>query len=196
MNFGYIESSFDERDLYCASSNETNFPKSYRIKPRTLVIDQRDVPKCVSVAISQMLYYYALYRQQIIPHTFSDALIWESRADTSIRGMTPREGLKLAQTITPIKIRRYARVPVGFSTMKECLLAYGPMLVTLPVYSRDARFWEGSNFEGGHACIITGYDNRGFEIKNSWGREWNDGGYTYIDIVSLDRIIELWVIIS
>lgn len=34
--------------------------------------------------------------------------------------------------------------------------------------------------DGGHAVCITGYDENGFLIKNSWGEEWGDKGYGWI----------------
>jgi hypothetical protein len=36
---------------------------------------------------------------------------------------------------------------------------------------------------GGHAITITGYDNakNAFKVQNSWGSNWKDGGYLWID---------------
>ena len=33
---------------------------------------------------------------------------------------------------------------------------------------------------GGHAFAIVGYDERGFWIQNSWGRDWGKGGFALI----------------
>ena len=33
---------------------------------------------------------------------------------------------------------------------------------------------------GGHAVTIVGYDELGFIIKNSWGKDWGDGGYARV----------------
>jgi C1A family cysteine protease len=40
----------------------------------------------------------------------------------------------------------------------------------------------GESLLGGHAVLLTGYDNdRGhFIARNSWGRNWGDGGYFYM----------------
>ncbi len=35
-------------------------------------------------------------------------------------------------------------------------------------------------FKYGHAVSIIGYDNNGFIIKNSWGKDWADNGYGWI----------------
>ena len=37
-----------------------------------------------------------------------------------------------------------------------------------------------SIYSGGHAVSIIGYDNNGFIIKNSWGKEWGDNGYGWV----------------
>jgi hypothetical protein len=36
---------------------------------------------------------------------------------------------------------------------------------------------------GGHAMIVVGYDDdkQGFRVMNSWGRDWCDGGFCWID---------------
>jgi hypothetical protein len=36
---------------------------------------------------------------------------------------------------------------------------------------------------GGHAITVTGYDNskNAFKVQNSWGSNWKDGGYLWID---------------
>jgi len=40
------------------------------------------------------------------------------------------------------------------------------------------------NFYGGHAMCVTGYDDNkyggAFEVLNSWGRKWGNGGYIWI----------------
>lgn len=48
--------------------------------------------------------------------------------------------------------------------------------------------------DGGHAFVIVGYNERGFLIQNSWGREWGDGGIatvTYDDW--LEHAMDCWV---
>ncbi len=58
---------------------------------------------------------------------------------------------------------------------------------TIPLKARKAS-------DGGHAFAIVGYDRAGFLVRNSWGREWGDGGYatlTYEDW--LENAMDCWV---
>ena len=58
---------------------------------------------------------------------------------------------------------------------------------TIPLEARKAS-------DGGHAFAIVGYDRAGFLVRNSWGREWGDGGYatlTYEDW--LENAMDCWV---
>ena len=48
--------------------------------------------------------------------------------------------------------------------------------------------------DGGHAFVIVGYDEQGFIIQNSWGKEWGAAGFarlTYEDWI--DHAMDCWV---
>ena len=47
---------------------------------------------------------------------------------------------------------------------------------------------------GYHAIAIVGYDKNGFIIRNSWGKSYADGGYTYIPEDEMNYFVELWTI--
>jgi C1A family cysteine protease len=46
--------------------------------------------------------------------------------------------------------------------------------------------------EGGHAMVIMGYDNKknAFKIANSWGTEWADKGYGWVDYAYLTKLLK------
>ena len=50
---------------------------------------------------------------------------------------------------------------------------------------------------GGHAMLLVGFDrkNRIFTIRNSWGKDWFDGGYCYASYDWLDQcdVSDVWV---
>jgi hypothetical protein len=49
----------------------------------------------------------------------------------------------------------------------------------------------GAN-EGGHAMVIIGYDNKknAFKIANSWGTDWADKGYCWVDYSYLTQLLK------
>jgi hypothetical protein len=44
---------------------------------------------------------------------------------------------------------------------------------------------------GGHAMLVVGYDDarNAFRVINSWGRQWGDGGYGWIDYGYFGRVV-------
>jgi len=45
---------------------------------------------------------------------------------------------------------------------------------------RDGLISPSSKLTGGHAFAIVGYDDKGFWIQNSWGKDWGKDGYCHI----------------
>lgn len=84
----------------------------------------------------------------------------------------------------------YAAVPQDLDSMRDVLAANNPIAIGFTVFSSFDRVGRnglvalpGMNekVRGGHAVLITGYDDaRGlFEFRNSWSTGWGDGGYGY-----------------
>lgn len=49
---------------------------------------------------------------------------------------------------------------------------------------------------GGHAMVVVGWDaSKGFIVKNSWGRNWGEGGYAYFapEYLAWERTHDIWV---
>ena len=47
---------------------------------------------------------------------------------------------------------------------------------------------------GGHAFTMIGYNDVGFLIQNSWGKDWGDGGFAYLPYEDwLDSAYDAWV---
>lgn len=91
----------------------------------------------------------------------------------------------------------WAWVATNENSMKSAIADYGPIVVTLAVYS-DFYYYAGGVYRhawgglrGLHAVLAVGYDdtNRYFIVKNSWGTDWGSGGYFKIsyDEVSAQR---------
>ncbi|MFC8151949.1 C1 family peptidase [Bacillus paralicheniformis] len=95
------------------------------------------------------------------------------------------------------KINVYAKLDT-LDSIKKSLLVNGPCVAGVFVYSNWGQNWSTgeipmpgeSEFLGGHAICIVGYDDdkKYLKFKNSWGPEWGDNGYGYLpyDYMSLD----------
>jgi hypothetical protein len=84
------------------------------------------------------------------------------------------------------KIKGYARV-LTMDTLKKALTVFGPCLITFPVFNHTASMWKQHKEEerlGGHAMAVIGYNDKGFILRNSWGKHWDLKGnclYPYSD---------------
>jgi C1A family cysteine protease len=84
------------------------------------------------------------------------------------------------------KVDSWAWVNADVDSIKAALLTYGPLVVTMNVYSDFMYYASGiyksqrwTWFEGGHAVLLVGYDDatQAFTVKNSWGTNWGENGY-------------------
>lgn len=77
------------------------------------------------------------------------------------------------------KIKGYARVQT-IETLKMALYVFGPSIITFPVFNHTTFMWKQHKEEqklGGHAMAVVGYNSKGFILRNSWGKYWENGGY-------------------
>lgn len=95
-------------------------------------------------------------------------------------------------------IKEYAQVTT-LAGLKQCLVENGPCHISYPVYNYSGRFWKqntGDVYIGGHAVCVVGYDTNGFIIRNSWGTNWCDGGYTNYPYSDWGSHWEIWTVID
>lgn len=82
---------------------------------------------------------------------------------------------------------------------KEGVYKHGGAMIGVPVYNHGTRMWKPRKDErirGYHAMMITGWDDDGFIIRNSWGNDWGDDGYTHMSWDDWDSVIECRVLID
>lgn len=78
----------------------------------------------------------------------------------------------------------------NLAELKECLAQGHPFVFGFNVYQNFFSSWEGVGVMplpkgaviGGHAVTAIGYDDnlQMFQIKNSWGENWQDGGHFWM----------------
>lgn len=84
----------------------------------------------------------------------------------------------------------------------KAALTMGCCYIAFPCYNISATFWKPNNpseeAECGHAVTVVGYDDekKHFIIRNSWGDDWEDKGYTYMDYTEFGRQWEIFTIVD
>lgn len=182
MNYGYIKSKLTGEESKFKTIAKT--PKEFKYKlPK--VFDQGDKPICTACA----------------SHAF---LNWEHHKDfdltTIFKNSQPeKEGAQLKNVFYYLKneklIDDYSIIG-SIQTLKTAIILNGPCIGALPVYNDSLTFWKGSVLQGGHAIAITGWNDEGFIIRNSWGTSWGNNGYTILPYKDFNKFLELWTLIK
>jgi len=95
-------------------------------------------------------------------------------------------------------IQSYAKI-LTLDSLKQSLVKNGPCLITFPVYNNGSYFWRNLGNQksiGGHAVTVVGYDDVGFIIRNSWGQNWGDHGYTTYLFLEWGSHWEVWTTVD
>ena len=87
---------------------------------------------------------------------------------------------------------------VSLSRVKTLLAQGYPVVVGFTIYENFDTYKggiyskTGGNVTGGHAMCIVGYDDeQGYlKIVNSWGREWGDNGFFYLDYKLFEELAQ------
>lgn len=96
------------------------------------------------------------------------------------------------------KIKGYGRV-LSIEALKYSLKYNGLCLIVFPIYNYGPEMWiknENDKFLGGHAMTIVGYLEKCFIIRNSWGPDWADNGYSYYFFSDWGAHWEIWTTID
>jgi C1A family cysteine protease len=100
------------------------------------------------------------------------------------------EAAKLEDNMIPVaaalqapkyKADSYSRVDT-VEGLKMALTENGACYISFPAYNSSSTFWKPASpdqvLRGGHAVTAVGYNTKGFIIRNSWGDDWANDGYT------------------
>ena len=93
------------------------------------------------------------------------------------------------------RIAWWDALPVkNIQTMKSYLVVHVPLIIGANVDIEEKGKWQQNtkgvtdeylhpDHLGYHSMVVTGYDDdkNAFEVMNSWGPDWNDSGYGWVD---------------
>jgi C1A family cysteine protease len=99
-----------------------------------------------------------------------------------------------------VVVSKYATVET-IEGLKLALVNNGPCLICFPVYNEVLpQMWRKGSLSdpllGGHAMTVVGYNDKGFIIRNSWGKGWNGGGHVRLDYAEWGNQWEVWTTID
>lgn len=180
---------------------------------------QGNAGSSTAIVLSRMMRHW-FQKDNIV---FSPSFIYRFRKNYANEGMYIRDGMRILRDvgccsednfpykdsdIEPRLLGREAQLEAtrfridGFAFVKtiqgvkRALLAYGPVLLSVPVYNYGSRMWvphkENARCLGHQALLLIGYSHEGFIVQNSWGKEWGDEGCTifpYCDFGMHDDIV-------
>ena len=208
MNYGFVPSKIDGTELLFKEEKGMKLPEKYSYKKfLPEVINQGNKPICVPCSVSA----YINWNKNLDSgkNEFDNKVnldqIFKSRTVGGDDGMSFKDAFKFLRhegvdTIDgKYKIGRYAKIGSEIQ-LKQALVMNGPCVGGLPVYDDAAwEFWKkgnGDSFLGGHAVSIVGYNEKGFIIRNSWGRSYAEKGYVLLPYDDILSFTELWTIID
>lgn len=218
--YGYVPSVLDgtEREITEENYKSLPLPLYYSYyNYMSPVLNQGSESTCVPHAISAAYDYYnamknpdTASRGKFINKGISIHQIYNARTNRG-NGMSYKEALEFCKTNgviseksylkkqeeAPSKLYDYAKVN-SLLAVKQCIFVNGPVMIATLVKDLDAsNFWKGSNNYGGHATCLIGYDDAkdAFLLRNSWGTQFGNKGYTWFPYKDFSCILEAWTII-
>ena len=208
MNFGFIQSKIDGTEQEFLSFDSSPIPDNISyVDCLPAVINQGEYSICVPCSISA--YVNWIINSETGNSEYDNELnyldIFSHRTNESNDGMSFKDALHyLRHNDAIIKsgnvriVNRYAKIS-SIIALKQAIVANGPCIGGLPVYNSNITdFWNKNrgSFEGGHAVAVVGYNKDGFIIRNSWGRNYGQNGYSILPYEDFNKFYELWTIIE
>ena len=202
--FGYVPSKMDGTE-HIFELDGGKLPEIYNYEDyMSPILNQGNLSICVPCSISA----YLNWRENLKDGKPKDNKIYlmdiyNCRTNEG-DGMSFKEALRylrhngVKSQIGNLKITAYAQVK-SIENLKGAIYSNGPCIGALPVYEGDGEFWRqryGSEFLGGHAISIVGYDKDGFIIRNSWGTGFGKNGYVHMKYEDFKSFYEIWTIMD
>lgn len=204
--YGCIKSKLDGSEYVFNAPSSMNLPNEYSYKnylPK--VLNQGNKPICVPCSISSYINLNLNIKNHDDEKDYDINLnqIYNSRSnDDEDNGMMIKEALSFLKKEGVetdngnFKINGYAMVN-SLMALKIAIVMNGICIGGVPTYDSDSDdFWNnnGGDFLGGHAIAIIGYDEEGFIIRNSWGKDYGYDGYSHMSYDDFDKFYEIWTL--
>lgn len=206
INYGYINSGYDERDIILDERYEeasVDLPKTYDFTEYLDINckDQGNKPWCVPFSLG-----LAIETRRKLD---GENNFWIDVEDIfsqggNENGMMIRDALAYMKKVgyksengnERFRINAYGKLNSYLAIMRSVYIN-GPCIMGMPVRD-DGRtdFWNGGDLLGGHAIACVGWDEDGLILMNSWGRGFGYNGRCYLSFDDVSsKILECWTFI-
>ena len=202
---GYIKSELDGMELLYDTNPDyrIHVPENYRLIKLGPIRDQGNKPICVSVCLTDMIRWRKT--QFNSKYTTSDSAFYYADVTAGKLGMQPKKAFEILVNNKEMNYNPdipkiysvYAKVESADS-MKRAIIGNGPLMACIGVKDTTRTdFWNGNDgmLIGGHAVLFTGFTKEGFILRNSWGCDYGDSGYSIFPYSDLSNIMESWTLI-
>ena len=204
-NLGFEPSIINGTEILFECPKKAELPEKYSyVDVLPQVINQGRLSICVPCSMSA----YLNWKANLNTLTNNDNAIvlfdiYNSRENNG-DGMTFKAAFKYLRhngvnsALGILKIGHYGKIN-EIDDLKFAIVSNGPCFGALPVYGDYCDFWNkriGTRLHGYHAISIVGYDEEGFIIRNSWGKEFCNNGYTKIKYSDFGKLLEIWTVID
>ena len=191
MKYGFIKTKLDGTEHRFGTINKVQEEFRYTL-PK--VLDQGSNPICVPCSISAYLNW------DLNSKDGNDTRDNNINVQDIFKHGGKEDGMLFKDAFNYLislkKLNIYALVG-GIEPLKTAIELNGPCVAALPVYNSTSNdFWNGAEYEGGHAISIVGWNKEGFIIRNSWGQSFGDNGYTTLPYSQFNKFIEIWTLIK
>lgn len=174
-------------------------PEEYNISDIPSVKDQGSRPWCAAISITDIVNWQNKIKGNNV--NLSAKSLFETRSDPNMQGMIPREALVYMKENGLLNMGKFTHIKafakvVDINSAKAAILLNGPLMIATYAYNDSEYFWRPTNDRlGGHAVLLTGWNTEGFELQNSWGYGWANGGRTIMPYEDWNYIFEAWTIL-
>lgn len=200
--YGYVPSQLDGTEHIVSVDKKLEIPTEYSWKEvMPPVRNQGNTQTCICQSLTCVLDFITNCENNTpgVCNNFSIDTLYNKRSNKPQEGMAFKDALDILKKegLNGVKIKSYAMVG-SVAAAKQAIMMFGPIVAGLPVYQdRDPYFWlDGRDYAGGHAVCLTGWNSRGFILRNSWGKNWGtDKGYITLPFNDFEKcVIEAWTL--
>jgi hypothetical protein len=219
-------SPLDVRDLVIESIHpEVEYPRVLDMRGDLPQVWDQGVDGPCSAFAAAAIKMWQEKKDYGLKEELSKYFIYNIRSNRPQPGMNPRDTMKILQkygvpTAKSYNLRKMGipeRIPqwvwqeaenhriIGYARimtiegLKKSLSKNGPAYAAMPVFNDSDSFWKpgfGDKLLGGHAVVIAGYNDQGFIIRNSWGRNWSNAGHTIYPYSDFGAHYEIWTMVD